>query len=304
MPRSARKKSSESTYHVMNRSISEVDLFRSDEDKEYYLDLLQKYTKKFSCSIYAYCLMDNHVHLYINPNGFDISRFMHCLNCAYVIYYNKKYSRHGHLYQGRFASNIVTSNAYSLTLTAYIHNNPKDIEGYRDREEDYEYSSYGIYIGKRIDKRRIVDTDYVLNLFSADKIKACKKYYEFTKMLRGTEIIEEIDEDIMKAYCDNEYRSEKRHVERNINPEKIIKVVCESEGEKPEKIKMKYSRESSKLRALIIYGMRILCGYTLKNICEYIGDMSLSGIKRLSDEGYKLYINSRYSNIFNPLNFA
>jgi REP element-mobilizing transposase RayT len=67
MPRSARKKASEALYHIMSRSISEVDLFARDEDKHYYLSLLRRYCGKYHASIYAYCIMDNHVHLYLNP---------------------------------------------------------------------------------------------------------------------------------------------------------------------------------------------------------------------------------------------
>ena len=84
MPRAARKKSDESMYHIMCRSISEVNLFQCDEDKDYYLSLLKRYIKKYHCRIYAYCLMGNHVHIYIDPCGFDISSFMRSLNCAYV----------------------------------------------------------------------------------------------------------------------------------------------------------------------------------------------------------------------------
>ncbi|MDH7565318.1 MAG: transposase, partial [Clostridiales bacterium] len=137
MPRAARKKSGGSMYHVMSRSISEIDLFRCDEDKAYYLTLLKRYTEKYYCKIYAYCLMNSHVHLYINPCGFDISSFMLSLNTAYVTYYNRRYQRHGHLFQGRFASTIVDNDTYSLTLSAYIHNNAKDLPDYAGKEELY-----------------------------------------------------------------------------------------------------------------------------------------------------------------------
>ena len=73
MPRTARKKSSECKYHIMSRSISEVDLFRCDEDKKYYLALLKRYIDKYHCKIFSYVLMDNHVHIFIDPCGFDIS---------------------------------------------------------------------------------------------------------------------------------------------------------------------------------------------------------------------------------------
>ncbi len=303
MPRTARKKFNEAFYHIMSRSISEINLFQSDEDKSYYLTLLKKYTLMHQCSIYAYCLMDNHVHLFINPQGFDISKFMHCLNNAYVSYFNRRYQRRGHLFQGRFASTIVTNDAYGLTLAAYIHNNPKIYEKYRGREEDYPYSSYGIYVGKRQDVEGIVDKNYILKLFSVDPKNAVKKCYYFTKMMTNSGIMTELDSEISNAYTENAYRSEKRVVERTFNPEMIIEKICKLIGEEsPENIKVKYNREKTALRALAVYAMRVFCGYTFKRISHYLGDMSLSGVIKLAKEGFKLSSEKGlYQNIFTTL---
>ena len=303
MPRAARKKSDESMYHIMCRSISEVNLFQCDEDKDYYLSLLKRYIKKYHCRIYAYCLMGNHVHIYIDPCGFDISSFMRSLNCAYVSYFNRKYKRRGPLFQGRFASKIVHNDTYSLTLSSYIHNNPKDMPGYENREEEYRYSSYGVYTGYRKDVDGIVDTDYILKLFAKDKRTAQQKYRLFTESMRDTGIIQEVDEEIMRAYTENEYRSEKSYIVRDRAPDKLRKKVGKSLGEPyPETVWRKYSRQASSFRAFVVYVMRILCGYSYKRICEYIGNMSLSGISRLSNEGFRLLNEHRlYRDAFNVL---
>ena len=228
MARTARKKSSECVYHIMSRSISEVDLYQCDEDKDYYLSLLKRYKDKYRCKIYAYALMDNHVHIYIDPCQFDISSFMHSLNTAYVKYFNKKYQRHGHLYQGRFASSIVDNYTYSLTLSAYIHNNPKDIPGYSGREEEYKYSSYGIYTGYREDTEGIVETDFILSHFDTDKDLARKKYKAFTEALKETGIMKEVDDNILNAYRENTYDSGKSFIIRNRKP---VELIDKMEGE-------------------------------------------------------------------------
>ena len=93
MPRKAREKHNEAIYHIMCRSESEFLLFRESIDKDYYLGLLKKNSDKYKCSIYAFCLMDNHLHLHLDPKGFDISKFMHIMNTSYVLYYNRKYKR-------------------------------------------------------------------------------------------------------------------------------------------------------------------------------------------------------------------
>ncbi|RCX06731.1 REP element-mobilizing transposase RayT [Anaerobacterium chartisolvens] len=303
MPRAARKKSDGSMYHVMSRSISEVELFRCDEDKAYYLALLKRYIDKYCCKIYAYCLMNNHVHLYINPCGFDISLFMLGLNTAYVTYYNRRYGRHGHLFQGRFASKIVDNDTYSLTLSAYIHNNTKDLPGYSGREELYPYSSYGIYTGRLKDMEGIVDTEFLLQLFSRDKKEARRKYWYFTESMRETGIMREVDEGIMKEYTENCYESGKKRIIRHESPEKLIEKLGELLGEAlPQRLRTKFSRDTVEVRAFITYIMRALCGYTYARICRYVGNMSVSGISRLSNEGFRLLgRNVRYCEAFNSL---
>ncbi|RCX19422.1 REP element-mobilizing transposase RayT [Anaerobacterium chartisolvens] len=303
MPRAARKKSVECTYHVMSRSISEIDLFQCDEDKDYYLALLKKYKDKYCCKIYAYALMDNHVHVYINPCGYDISLFMRCLNNAYVAYFNRRYNRHGHLYQGRFGSTIVDSDTYSLTLSAYIHNNPKDLPDYAGKEELYRYSSYGIYTGRRKDLEGIVDVSFILAHFGGDKNAAREKYRAFTESMRETGIMKEVDNSIIRAYTENVYNSEKSYIVRNRTPEEIVQRVGQLLGERLEEaLRRKHSRETSKVRAFVTYIMRILCGYTYKSICKYMGNMSTGGVTRLSNEGFRLLKkNIQYNNAFNSL---
>lgn len=303
MPRAARKKSSEYMYHVMSRSISEVDLFQNCEDKYYYLALLKRYKEKYQCKIYSYCLMDNHVHIFINPCGADISTFMLSLNTAYVCYFNRKYERHGHLFQGRFASTIVDNDMYSLRLSAYIHNNAKDLPGFNGQEELYQYSSFGIYTGLRVDGFNIVDTEFLLKLFSNNKIKAQQKFKAFTESMKGAAITKEVDESIICAYTNNEYKSEKSYLVRNLSPDELLHRIGEVLGEQLSgSLRLKYRRETSRIREFTVYILRILCGYSYKDLCEYIGNMSLSGIARLSNNGFKLLTDQiLYRNAFNSL---
>jgi putative transposase len=93
MARKARVKTNESIFHIVCKSISEVNLFKNDDDKEKYLSLVKKYKKLYKVKIYGYCLMNNHTHLLIDANGADISKVMHGVNLCYAMYFNKKYKR-------------------------------------------------------------------------------------------------------------------------------------------------------------------------------------------------------------------
>ena len=74
---------------------------------------------------------------------------MRQLNMNYAIYFNKKYKRVGHLWQGRFKSWYVTNEAYLYTLMLYIEQNPLKANMVKTLEE-YPYSSYHYFLEKEI----------------------------------------------------------------------------------------------------------------------------------------------------------
>ena len=94
MPRKARQKHEAAIYHIISRSFSEVLLFREDQDKEYYLMLLKRYAGKYHSSVYAYCLMDNHVHIHLDPKDM-IYQSLCQPEYSFVRYYNIKYEGMG-----------------------------------------------------------------------------------------------------------------------------------------------------------------------------------------------------------------
>ena len=164
MPKAARIKNPEAIYHVMARSITEFDMFKEDEDKNYFLDLLKICKEKYQCRVYAYCLMTNHYHILLDTNGFDISKFMKSLNQRYVKYINKKYRRRGHLLADRFNSKIVTNSEYALTVSAYIHNNEKTFLSTRIKYLNILFHQWEfILVNKKI-KGNLIDTDFILGI--------------------------------------------------------------------------------------------------------------------------------------------
>ena len=174
MPRTFRLKSEDAIYHIMCKSITEVDLFKDAEDKKKYLTLIKKYKLIYNFKLYGYCLMDNHLHLIIDANGADISKVMHGINFSYAMYFNKKYKREGHLFRDRFKSIPVGNERYLKTLSLYTHNNPTDINEFKDCPEKYSFSSLGIFIGKRRDSFNIVDYAFVMSLFGTT-LKSARK---------------------------------------------------------------------------------------------------------------------------------
>ena len=111
--------------------------------------------------IACFSLMPNHYHLMLRQlvdNG--ISIFMQRLGTAHTMFFNKKYERLGCLFQGTFKAKVITSEAYLLHLTRYIHLNPIELINQKWKDtgisnwkeaniflESYKWSSYQDYIG-------------------------------------------------------------------------------------------------------------------------------------------------------------
>jgi len=132
-------------YHIINRGVEQRNIFLEAEDYKYFEELLCLYAKNFGITVHNYCLMSNHYHLLIEIRQKNLSKFMRQLGMNYSIYFNKKYKRTGHLWQGRFKSWYVTDEAYFYTLMCYIEQNPLKANIVKDIAE-YPYSSYHYFL--------------------------------------------------------------------------------------------------------------------------------------------------------------
>lgn len=183
MPRQAREKGEFSTYHIIQRGNNRKEIFLSDHDKNRFVETMIKMKNKYNFIIYAYCLMDNHVHLLINDNGNDISKLMKSINVSYVLYFNRKYKRCGHLFQNRFISELITDDKHLLEVSKYIHNNPVKASIVQ-RPEAYRWSSYGDYMGNV--KSEFIDISKVLDVFSNTRSKAINEYQSYVNKIGNT----------------------------------------------------------------------------------------------------------------------
>ena len=132
-------------YHIVNRGVEQRDIFLDTKDYEKFCTILNTTSLKFYVTVHCYCLMTNHYHLLIETKNAKLSSFMKIINHQYAIYFNKKYKRVGHLWQGRFKSWYVTDERYLYTLIKYIENNPLKANMV-EKLGDYNYSSYLCFI--------------------------------------------------------------------------------------------------------------------------------------------------------------
>jgi len=154
MARKIRAISTTGIYHVMLRGVNKQRIFENPSDYEAMYRILkfvqttdarQQMVKETEYFLYAYCLMDNHIHLLIQPNHNDLGQIVKRISTAYALYFNKKYERVGHLFQDRYKSEVVEDVDYFFTLLRYIHNNPVKA-GRCLYPKQYAYSSWHEYI--------------------------------------------------------------------------------------------------------------------------------------------------------------
>ena len=162
MPRLLRRYGNSKVYHVMFKGIDSQDIFYDNQDKKIFLEHVSITKQIFNYSLYAYCLMQNHVHMVIQCPDEFLSKSIQNLLIRYVHYFNTKYKRVGPLFQNRFKSKNVESQAYFIDLCKYVHRNPE--KAGIAKTQDYEWSSYKEYIGKA----KIVDKNILLHYFNND----------------------------------------------------------------------------------------------------------------------------------------
>lgn len=111
-------------YHIIARGNNRQTIFHSDDDHKKFLSLLGVQKEKLPFYLYSYCLMTNHFHLLIERQVDTIGHIMLRVLTGYSQYYNRKYRKVGHVFQGRHKAILCQSDQYLSALVRYIHLNP------------------------------------------------------------------------------------------------------------------------------------------------------------------------------------
>lgn len=232
MPRKARLLSRSQVYHIMLRGNDRQKIFIDEEDKNKIIEILSEKKKNDAFYIYAFCIMDNHIHLIIKEGCDGLSRTMKRIATSYAFYYNKKYRRIGHVFQGRYKSENIEDDSYLLSAIRYTHQNP--LKAGLSSINEYKWSSYGEYISG---KSKITESNEVLDMLSEDINTAIKAFVLFTHENNNYLLIDvadhgEKDEKTAEQYI-NSYLSERnisledlKHADRQVSHE-LIRLLLE-----------------------------------------------------------------------------
>ncbi|WHY00375.1 transposase [Neobacillus sp. DY30] len=137
------------------------------------MQLLEEARHCFPFHLHAYCLMTNHIHLQVETIQHHPKDIMKMLNSRYAMYFNKRHTLVGHVFQGRYRSKIIDSTDYLLEVSRYIHLNPVEAKMVKAPEE-YRWSSYTTYISESINP--LVSTTKILSHFPEPQKENYRKF--------------------------------------------------------------------------------------------------------------------------------
>src|SRR5260370_19760894 len=164
-------------HHITSRGNERRRIFRADADRRKFLELLAEAVSRFAWSLTGWVLMSNHFHLVLEtPEHLTLSEGMQWLNGTYADWFNRKYKRVGHLFQGRFKSFLIEKEADLLEVLRYVVLNPVRA-GMVERPEAYRWSSYRATAGVEAAPEWL-DVDAALALFAPDAALARTYYRE------------------------------------------------------------------------------------------------------------------------------
>jgi REP element-mobilizing transposase RayT len=181
MPRKYRIDDPGAVQHVIGRGIHRQRIFLDETDYKDFSDRLGNLLSESNTSCYAWALLPNHFHLLLRTGDAPVSSSMQRLLTGYVLKYNRRHRRFGHLFQNRYKSVLCQEDPYLLELVRYIHLNPLRAKLVRDYGvlAQHPYCGHCVILG--YEKNDWQDVDYVLRLFGNKKAIARKRYNEFVR---------------------------------------------------------------------------------------------------------------------------
>ena len=280
-------------YHVINRGNAGEAIFRSNRDREKFLEYVEKAVERFGIKVHTYCLMTNHYHFLFETPEANLSRAIKWLNVSYAGYFNRKRQRRGHLFQGRFKSILVDADAYLKHLSRYIHLNPLRANMVEELLS-YPWSSYRAFVGKA-KAPDWLERRWLLSLFGKNRKRAFKAYRSFVEgveparvenpekdvvggfILGSVEFVNWVKDTYLSKRSDEAEIPQLKEVKPRPTPDAVVAAVCEEFGCDADWIVQK-GRKKNTARDVAIYLSRELTGASGAQLGKYFGNICGAGI--------------------------
>ena len=305
---------------IERRAIFGADATRrqTDRDREHFLELLSETHERYRIRIHAYALMDNHYHAILQTPEANLSAGMQWLHGSYSAWYNARHNRVGPLFQGRFRAISVEDGAWSYALSLYVHLNTVRIgglgldkngrvlegKGWRTptrgevderlrKLREYRWSSYRVYAGYT-PAPAWLETGELLSRAHGKADQQHRAYRGAIRelLVRGQEsgVIERLRDAVAIGGAEFARRvrrrgaagkldgiGDKRMLRRRVLVAEVRRVVEEAKGEAWKQFAQRYADWGC---ALFLWGVRRVCGLTLREAGEAAGGIGFSAANK------------------------
>ncbi len=294
MSRPLRIEIEDGIYHVTARGWGRRVIVRDNRDRREWFNLLDRVVSRFGWRFFAWVLMDNHFHLFLQTPEANLSAGMHDLNSGYATWFNRRHRRVGSLFQGRFKAILVEDESYCWTLSRYIHLNPVRARKVQ-RPEDYPWSSYQHYLRSRTAPEWL-DWRSVLAEIGKDPRRARNEYRRFVEegihgrivsplrevigkvLLGSAEWVERTRQVLGAAEADPNV-AELKHLAWRPSQEQIELAVAEEFGVDVSELFAKRIK-NNEARVAAVYLIRRLTSVSATQLAERYGDVSQAAISK------------------------
>ena len=255
-------------YHITSRGNERKSIFKSDGDRQLFLNIFRQTISRFHWLCHGYALMDNHYHLLIETPEANLSRGMRQLNGVYTQDFNRIHQRVGHLFQGRYKAVVVDKDEYLLAVSRYIVLNPVRA-GIIKKPEEWKWSSYRALAGL-VKAPDFLTVDWIRSQFGKDEGEAKKVYANFVVQGIDAEYPYEALTGQIILGSQRFIRTIAKQVNKSSLKKEIPRRQRYSAGTEMDEIFQKGARKGEK-RETTIYRAYVEGGYTMHEIGEYLG---------------------------------
>ncbi|HEY5000284.1 MAG TPA: transposase [Candidatus Cryosericum sp.] len=180
MSRQARIRIPDGVYHVTTHGNGDMMIFEGSSEKWRLLDLLADTAEELDWAMYAWCVMGNHYHFLLKTPEDNLSEGMHHINMSYGEWYNKSRGRHGHVFQDRFFSILITEDSHLLEASRYVVLNPLRV-GLVAAPQEWPWSSYSTAVLGAPSRVSLKDRE-LMGMFSQQEAESRELYREFVQV--------------------------------------------------------------------------------------------------------------------------
>jgi REP element-mobilizing transposase RayT len=295
--------------HVMNRGNARQQVFYDDGDHMLFINTLSEICPVYNIIVHSYVIMPNHFHLFLETTEANLSRFMQRFSSIFAQRYNIKNNRCGHVFQGRFKSQVVDSSTYSRALSRYIHLNPVNTRQFVDASpeqkakflESFRWSSL-VYFLNPSSAADIpwLDPSIILDQFGTTTEEQVRNYSEYIEQglfisaedVRGAVFDNVVEQSIIGSGAFVDTIRDKLRVKHSTHPraDKIISVpldklkeaVVAIPGIDIEELHAR-GRGKTVIRDTIIYlaGTVSVSKVTLTEIGKCFGELTVSSVSKI-----------------------